>query len=777
LNTLRRLAFVLLGLSGLSLSAAAAEWQGRVIAQSNRQPLEGAVVAWEKTYALKGQDPDQTFAFPMFTVSDQDGRFRVLDPADGLRVYPARLPPDFIREACWVFRPGYEATPIDRRGSEVTLAKVKTSSQSRCTQLMRFKRGSGYDSPDTIAHPAVRAVVQKEMEFQAGWGDSNPHDMKPETRPDPIPRAVFPQPSPRRIVPDAIASQVKLVRQPCDCATANPIGPERSASSQGVSPGQSFAMTLRQRRQGPPLPAGLSDDEVLAHFQAESSGSGRIMAAAELGRRKILSAVPLLLEAYAHESDPGIRSALRCALRCMGVQALPLIAQVIQDGDESLVRNIPMFLGDFPPREAEPLLIRLADHRDPDTRYLAVVVLSRNRRPRLIPIFLAAYCDADKRIQNIAQHVLWAFEDSDRVGLIEGAGHADPQVRMLALTLLAEEFPETAGPTLREALLDADPDVRIQALLLARHIPDGQAVQVIQKALATGDLKLRRIAVQECVRSDIASAGKMLVRLLEDDVHPLLRQDAMMVLCRRDESEGLTYVSDRLPHEKTPELYTKLLIILTDSRNPKAIPILLPALSAASLTNKRYALEALSHIATPRAIEIIIGSTEDSDPEVRKAAFTSLAAAREAVFPFLGVLQTHRDTYIRWRTARMLGNMPSPPARTILIPYGLSAAKPPADDPILPLVFGHLEKSLQDPAPEVRYTALNSFSRGSRLEGALNILPLLDDPDEGIQESALARLNVITGPHPDFGYDKTLWQALIRRQLAAKAKAGGTGLR
>ena len=80
-------------------------------------------------------------------------------------------------------------------------------------------------------------------------------------------------------------------------------------------------------------------------------------------------------------------------------------------------------------------------------------------------------------------------------------------------------------------------------------------------------------------------------------------------------------------------------------------------------------------------------------------------------------------------------------------------------DRLVSVAIKMLQKSLKDQVPEVRLTAVESLGVLDRREGALAIVPLLEDSDPGIREAAYQRLIGLTGE--DFGADQKAWRDWI----------------
>jgi HEAT repeat protein len=723
------------------------EWNGRVFDQDDRQPIKGAIVLRVRGFSDPGSlVNNRTIIVPVMVSTAQDGRFQVPDPIDKAKLSRDELVPAAKKEQRWVYRPGFQILAETIDDVDIAMARIPTGLYARRIAYDKFLGIAGSRSLSNIDDLEIRDVIQKEKEFLAGPAETLDQEDKITALPE------FSQFSRSRLT----TTKGKLIPPPCECKHAAEVTHKSGdPGSKGAVPaGMSFSMTASTQLIQEPTKfpvADLKDDELIERLNFDPDQSIRRQASIALGRRKVVAAVPDLLRANAYDKYGGVAMQSACAVRCIGLPAIPLIDQVVKGGDVRTLRRIPFVLRKFPQAEIQPILIRLASSPDAEVRVQALSALAEDRSPATLPLFLQALVDEDKGVRRFVKSPLGDLTDADVPALKDGAAHPHPTVRRYAIMLLAEDFPMQAGETLRRAMSDSNIDVQRDAARFAYLVDSDNALKIAEKALSSNDKRLRRSVIRVLERRDIPTGGRLLMQTLDNENDPSLCRAALVALCQRDESDGLAYVKKYLKIKKDSGTYALVMSSLTRSHNPDAIPLVRPALKKDAPRYRIDAVRALGSIATPKALRLVVAHANDPHPDVRKAVFASLSHAGQAALDLVDNLLAHQDIYIRWRVARMLGNM-SYHGKPISI----------EDNPLAFLVIKKLQKALEDPAPEVRFTAVSSYRVLKRIEGAPMVIPLLKDPDMGIQEEAEYCLMTLTGQ--DFGGDQSKWREWIQRQ-------------
>jgi HEAT repeat protein len=253
----------------------------------------------------------------------------------------------------------------------------------------------------------------------------------------------------------------------------------------------------------------------------------------------------------------------------------------------------------------------------------------------------------------------------------------DPEVRLAVVKALGQSQGDVAG-LLMNALRDAEPGIREQAVIALEHHGDPICVEALVPLISDRSLAVCRRAARALVRfkwkpDKQAQSAKLAVALGE---------------------------------------YSRAALI-----GPAAIEALVAVINNKDWPERRLAVEALSTIEDTRILTPLIATLKDRDPHVRVAAIEALERVRspKAIDPLAGLLKD-RDPIVRAAAINTLARLP------------VGAA------------IERIAAALKDPHWSVRKSAVEALARAKDPRAVPALAALLDDEDTDVRVSAIESL-------------------------------------
>jgi HEAT repeat protein len=302
--------------------------------------------------------------------------------------------------------------------------------------------------------------------------------------------------------------------------------------------------------------------------------------------------------------------------------------------DDPAVRRIALL--DIADLEDAALLPRLAaslrDDPAPEVRLEAARVLASWEQDDIVEALCAALLDADDEVRDAAAQSLTELKDpaSGRV-LRSWVEHPEPFVRSAVLRALRElRFADAFDPAL-QALVDATPGVRLEAVAVLGWLKDARALAPLAAvATADGDTEVRRAAVGSLgfapVTHDVAIAA--LLHALHDAVWQV-REEAATTLGKLRAQVAREPLVAALDDD-----YWQVRLRAVRALGQLGSSISSGDLNAASavaalLTHtisnlRKEAALALGELRDPGTVPALRDALDDRDPDVRKAVRIAL---------------------------------------------------------------------------------------------------------------------------------------------------------
>lgn len=297
----------------------------------------------------------------------------------------------------------------------------------------------------------------------------------------------------------------------------------------------------------------LKERDLAAFLAARASGEvkddGRWKAIRQIGEEKDKSKIPVLISALS-DPDQSVRGCAVRALHDMGVQEAvkPVLDMLSHETVGGVIEQSTLFIRKFNVKEALPILRKLANHRDPQTRIWVLQAIGQFGLRDDVGC-VASYLNTLSGYS--AAEVLGNMTHQD-FGIVRQGISGGQEIGRAK-----DWWDQHSGeyPACAWGLSDAE---RNQADFLANLSrqgtpPDTNKIQRLIKLVDGDDRGVRFSAMDALRRAQSPEAIPTFVRLLDDYDHHI-RYSAMMSLCEMNSPGGRGCPSTIL-YDKDPEKY------------------------------------------------------------------------------------------------------------------------------------------------------------------------------------------------------------------------------
>jgi HEAT repeat protein len=328
-------------------------------------------------------------------------------------------------------------------------------------------------------------------------------------------------------------------------------------------------------------------------------------------------ALDSLFERLADTHDDVRRAAARAILSIGGSKAVDLFLAALRDDDPNMRQAGRHLRFVTDPRANAALRSALADE-DAEVRLLVVEALGRTSQahPDTAADLVAMLSDADARVRRLVMETLGKWGDVEAIDplldILIGPSRRDFTAATKALEAIDPDW--EAGPNVdsflpqaREALADADADVRRNAARTLGRVRDLEAVELLIGALGddSADVGVAAARALGTIGSDEA-VNPLVDALGHSDVE--VRAAAASALGTLADPQALEPLIEALSAEfgRGPERAVESLAwALGRFRDPRTISILDRAIAESGLRTAETALRALKLIGTDEALQVI----------------------------------------------------------------------------------------------------------------------------------------------------------------------------
>jgi HEAT repeat protein len=354
------------------------------------------------------------------------------------------------------------------------------------------------------------------------------------------------------------------------------------------------------------VPGAVAEGAVASLRRLLGSAESQLIEALRTGssaRRRLL--VPLLagqiaasaeLAACLDDEDATVRALACDALaRCGDTRRVAVLFTLLSDQDLRVSQAALAAVQSLGSAETKELALRAAHAENPQLRAAALRILGYFAYPEGLSLLIEASRDSDESLRLAALSGLPLMDAPSALSaLLTARGHRSPRTRAAALRALGQ-IPgnrQVVGALL-ESLRDPDPWVRYYACQSLGKARDESTTEAIAALLADDSGQVRVAAVEALAHLGGERAFGVLASLM---------------------------------HTEDPDLFRAALVGLGISKRKEALkPLRLAAISPTAAT-RLVALSALGELGLLESVPILANAAEDSDPGVRTAAESFLAA-------------------------------------------------------------------------------------------------------------------------------------------------------
>lgn len=491
-------------------------------------------------------------------------------------------------------------------------------------------------------------------------------------------------------------------------------------------------------------------------------------ALAAIGGRKVAEAVaPLLKSESAVQRNMGVE-----ILELIGPDALPVIAGLLNDNDDDVVKFAVDIIANSREERAIGLLFALVDHANSNVRASVVVCLGRLKVVSAVPLLLRALEDSEEWVRFSAVEGLGLLHDRRALApLIKLVENDSGLIKNAAIDAVARIAPAEDASKI---LLKLEPLVKKGKIF---NIP--AILELLEKALAPGAdfrpgpefkksyFNMLAKAIEEGDRSEKLKALRGIALLkAHDGLETVFKFiDSLNEINEDTEDlivDTIVAITGRGP---LPEIFKdklakggkclKIIVrTLGELKSIQAVPLLKELIGKVSKQELRAVVCALETIASPDSVEVLYQSLRSSDGHTRKIAARALVslAGQAAVQSLLDALHSEVYRDVMEEITDVLATIPSEAVKK-----GLCALLVNEKEALREMGargLGNIgdEESLRylieasaDQSPAVRKAVYKSMARLGIPNAVDEVVKGLRDPDDDVKLSVMKGLGGWTG--------------------------------
>lgn len=447
----------------------------------------------------------------------------------------------------------------------------------------------------------------------------------------------------------------------------------------------------------------------------------RAFAAELLGRVGNAAAVPILLDTVQNTraEDADVREiALRALARIADPRAVVPLAEALKRAEVWLAPRIADILARHGDMVVEPMIAFLEEPSQHPARAWAANILGEVRATRAFPALVRALDDLDDEVRAKAAASLGKLGDHR------------------AVTYLLDHL-----------LTDPAPFVRARIAGALGQFNDTEVIDTLVRALGDPAWWVRMRSVEALEQIGAVSEGPLMLAL--DDTDPEIRIRAAVAL------ERLGVPNRIIGQIESGTASGEAMEILTKFGLAGARELLAEQLAHPSPLVRATVISAILQAGRrDLSNELIHTALEDTEPEIRGAAFEALRTMgiKDAVPAALDGLGD-QDQHVRTSAMQLIGELGEAEVANMIRPR--TADYEPMVRAAAARALGQVQardaqpelaRLLRDPAPEVRAAAADGVADGGGSWAVPELLKLLVDADGGVRRSAAHALGMVGGP-------------------------------
>jgi HEAT repeat protein len=425
-------------------------------------------------------------------------------------------------------------------------------------------------------------------------------------------------------------------------------------------------------------------ETLLALLDVMRSGTWQVRQAANWLLHRLQLPVPRELFTAVQDWNWTMDEKVAIALRTVGVQALPLLLQVLRDEQWTRRRGAAWALGEVGDAAAVPGLVEALADDESLVRREAAMALRMLGDVDALPMLIDALRDPDARVRKSVSEAVVSFKAHALPGLVDLLRDPAVALKRVGLEAIAAIGDSNAAAAVVPLLQNRNAEMRALAIAVLGRMKSADAVAPLIEALKDDE----RLPRSEHTVSDLAARA-----LNEIDTE---EARAALETLRGKKAEGMFTKSGsaakaviRLPGRKDAETQRQPLSLsqlreklvssdwrqrklavqaLTDVEPGNKVPALLEALRDEDSQVRHAAVIALDGVHGDAVVWGLIEALRDGDHLVADTATAQLARMGQYAVPDLMNALFEEDVNVRGRAVEALGEIGDPAAVPRLIP-------------------------------------------------------------------------------------------------------------
>jgi HEAT repeat protein len=369
-------------------------------------------------------------------------------------------------------------------------------------------------------------------------------------------------------------------------------------------------------------------ETLLALLDVMRSGTWQVRQAANWLLHRLQLPVPRELFAAVQDWNWTMDEKVAIALRTVGVQALPLLLQVLRDEQWTRRRGAAWALGEVGDAAAVPGLVEALADDESLVRREAAMALRMLGDVDALPMLIDALRDPDARVRKPVSEAVVSFKAHALPGLVDLLRDPAIALKRVALEAIAQIGDSNAAAAVVPLLQNRSAEMRALAIAALGRMKSADAVAPLIDAL-TDDEQLPR---SELKVSDLAA--RALNEIDTEEARAALgrwRGKKAADMATRPGSAAKALI--RLPGRKEAEA----------QHQPLSISQLREKLVASDWRQRKMAVQALANYEAGIKVPALLEALHDEDSQVRYAAVIALDSAHGDAVVW-GLIETLRDS-------------------------------------------------------------------------------------------------------------------------------------
>ncbi len=466
---------------------------------------------------------------------------------------------------------------------------------------------------------------------------------------------------------------------------------------------------------------------------------------------------------YLSNENIGTRNLAAELLTALGNQAVPALAESVDDPDHDVRKFAVDILGAIRDSSATPVVVKALSDTSLNVVCSAAETLGLLGNPAAVEPLITTYNNHSEARPQVVEALGKIGDHRALPQLVKALDDTDPVVVFTAVEAMGNMKSRDVEPYLRK-LLTRDDDALQEAVVsslikLARatdhsvleDLPATQLLGCLTKAVKTGDKQTKLFALEELRSWETPTAIDLMLHALADsDEEVCLKAKEVLTVTATAATEKISLALTKASQAMT----CNLLDMIAATGNSHFVRDVLPLVDNSDESVRERVASTLGKIGETPVIPILVKLTTDHVGHVRSAAFKAIGwiGGEQALDPLFSGLD---DPYPDVRQAALGAIVLSPTSEVIARLRADLHHKLPMRQIMAAQALGWIGETsvveplidaLNHPEWEIRKSAVESLGRIAEKSAIEHIKTMLNDEEAQVRKAALDAIVAIAGP-------------------------------